>query len=77
MKSNPKNLMNIHLGDCVQIQDAQDVFQVIGIDDKHKRCWIRRWPLIPSGCPVFEIPLKQIVPPEELSAKYEVNSSLK
>ena len=53
--------MNLHPGDCVQIQDGQDLFQIIGIDDKHNRCWIRRWPLIASGCPVFEVPMKQII----------------
>ncbi len=52
--------MDLHQGDCVQLLSSQDLFQVIGIDDEHEKCWVRRWPLLPKGSPVFEIPIKQI-----------------
>ena len=52
---------SIHQGDCVHIRDDQDLFQVIGIDNSHQKCWVRRWPLLPHGSPVFEISVKQIV----------------
>ncbi len=51
---------DVHQGDCVQIQSSEDLFQVIGVDSEHERCWIRRWPLLPKGSPVFEIPIQQI-----------------
>ena len=52
--------MELHQGDCVQLLRSQDLFQVIGIDDKHEKCWVRRWPLLPKGSPVFEISMEQI-----------------
>ena len=39
------------------------LFQVIGIDGDHDRCWVRQWPLKPQGSPVFEVPLNQISSP--------------
>ena len=53
--------MDLHQGDCIQLVDSRDLFQVIGIDDCHDRCWVRRWPLqAAGGSHVFEISLGQI-----------------
>ena len=52
--------MELHQGDCIQLQRSEDLFQVIGIDDEHEKCWVRRWPLLPKGSPVFEISMQQI-----------------
>ena len=52
--------MELHQGDCIQLQRSEELFQVIGIDDLHERCWVRRWPLLPKGSPVFEISMQQI-----------------
>ncbi|MBT02029.1 hypothetical protein CL643_02850 [bacterium] len=52
--------MTIHHGDCVQLVSDEGLFQVIGIDDQQKKCWLRRWPLPPKGSPVFEISIQQI-----------------
>tara|TARA_B100000700_G_scaffold187120_1_gene206214 strand:+ start:264 stop:434 length:171 start_codon:yes stop_codon:yes gene_type:complete len=52
--------MELHQGDCVQLLKSEDLFQVIGIDDEHEKCWVRRWPLLPKGSPVFEISMQQI-----------------
>ena len=52
---------NINQGDCVQLKDDNQLFQVIGIDNNHNKCWIRRWPLLTNGSPVFEVPTNQIV----------------
>ena len=53
-------MSELHQGDCVHILSSKELFQVIGVDTEHKKCWLRRWPLLPKGSPVFEIPLKQI-----------------
>ncbi len=54
-------IMNLHQGDCVNLRSDEGTFQVIGIDDQHARCWVRRWPIEPKGgSPVFEISLEQI-----------------
>jgi hypothetical protein len=49
-------------GDCVRIQADDQLYQVIGIDDRHDRCWLRRWPLTRQGSEVFEISLQQVRP---------------
>ncbi len=61
-KKGNKQLEAINQGDCISLVDKKDLFQVIGIDNKHKRCWVRKWPLHPHGSPVFEISIKQISP---------------
>jgi len=38
------------------------LYQVISIDDRHDRCWVRRWPLARHGSEVFEISLQQVRP---------------
>ncbi|WP_320674793.1 hypothetical protein [Prochlorococcus sp. MIT 1341] len=53
-------VMDLHQGDCVQLTTSDDLFQVIGVDDHHNRCWLRRWPLLPKGSPVFEVSMKHI-----------------
>lgn len=53
--------MSIHQGDCVNLDTDNATYQVIGVDDEHQRCWVRRWPLeTATGSPVFEISLDHI-----------------
>ena len=53
--------MDLHQGDCIQLVDSSELFHVIGIDDCHDRCWVRRWPLqAAGGSHVFEVSLRQI-----------------
>ena len=48
-------------GDCVRLDSAgEQLYQVIGVDDRHNRCWVRRWPLARQGSQVFEISLQQV-----------------
>ncbi len=54
------NLENLTQGDCVQLLEEESLFQVVGIDSEHEKCWVRRWPLAQTGCPVFEISIQQI-----------------
>jgi hypothetical protein len=46
----------------VQIDTDQQLYQVISIDDRQGRCWLRRWPLARHGSEVFEISLQQLRP---------------
>ncbi|MFM7269930.1 MAG: hypothetical protein ACKOZT_15340 [Cyanobium sp.] len=39
---------------------AEQLYQVIGVDQRGDRCWLRRWPLARHGSPVFEVPLHQL-----------------
>tara|TARA_Y100001968_G_scaffold92963_1_gene83582 strand:+ start:223 stop:450 length:228 start_codon:yes stop_codon:yes gene_type:complete len=51
---------NINQGDCVYLNNQEELFQVLGIDNAYEKCWVREWPLNPNGSPVFEIPIKQV-----------------
>ncbi len=51
---------DLHQGDCIQLITGETLFQVIGVDEKHQRCWVRHWPLLPKGSPVFEVSIQQI-----------------
>ena len=51
---------NINQGDCVYLKNQEELFQVLGIDNSHKKCWVREWPLNQNGSPVFEISIKQV-----------------
>tara|TARA_Y100001968_G_scaffold270111_1_gene261169 strand:- start:193 stop:411 length:219 start_codon:yes stop_codon:yes gene_type:complete len=53
---------NINQGDCVYLKNQKELFQVLGIDNSYKKCWVREWPLNPNGSPVFEISIKQVSP---------------
>ena len=53
---------NINQGDCVHLENEQELFQVLGIDNSYEKCWVREWPLNPNGSPVFEISIKQVSP---------------
>ncbi|MEB3331991.1 MAG: hypothetical protein VKI83_05825 [Synechococcaceae cyanobacterium] len=55
-------------GDCVRLapglgEDPAQLDQVIGIDEGHDRCWLRRCPLARPGSAVFEFPLQQVEAP--------------
>ena len=54
------SLGSLRQGDCIKLLNEESQFQVIGIDNKHKKCWVRQWPILPSGSPVFEISIQQI-----------------
>ncbi len=53
-------MLSLRQGDCVQLISDEGPFQVIGVDTRHEKCWIRKWPLLPNGSPVFEISIGQI-----------------
>ena len=62
-QSESRSVMKLHQGDCITLRTDAGLFQVIGIDGDHGRCWVRQWPLKSQGSPVFEVPLNQITPP--------------
>ena len=53
---------NINQGDCVYLNNQEELFQVLGIDNSYEKCCVRKWPLNPNGSPVFEISIKQVSP---------------
>ena len=61
-KSRKEVAKNINQGDCVYLKNQEELFQVLGIDNAYKKCWVRKWPLNPNGSPVFEISINQLSP---------------
>jgi len=61
-KARKEKEKNINQGDCVYLNNQEELFQVIGIDNAYEKCWVREWPLNPNGSPVFEISIKQVSP---------------
>ena len=61
-KTKKETEKNINQGDCVYLNNQEELFQVLGIDNAYEKCWVRKWPLNPNGSPVFEISIKQISP---------------
>ena len=61
-KAKKETEKNINQGDCVFLNNKEELFQVLGIDNAYEKCWVRQWPLHPNGSPVFEISIKQISP---------------
>ncbi|MFN7227631.1 MAG: hypothetical protein ACK5UG_01100 [Synechococcaceae cyanobacterium] len=56
-------------GDCIRLTAADQadgallvdgVYQVIGLNERTDRCWLRRWPIARHGSPVFELSLRQL-----------------
>ncbi len=52
--------MSLHQGDCIHLASDSNLYQVIAVDPPHDRCWVRRWPLVRGGSPVFEVSLQQV-----------------
>ena len=59
-KTRKEKTENINQGDCVHLNNKEELFQVLGIDNSYQKCWVREWPLNPNGSPVFEISIKQV-----------------
>ena len=59
-KARKETKKNINQGDCVYLENQEELFQVLGIDNAYEKCWVREWPLNPNGSPVFEISIKQV-----------------
>ena len=60
-KFNPNDLCkNLYKGACVKIKNSQKTFQVIGINQKSKVCWIREWPFALEVHKTFSLEINQI-----------------
>ena len=59
-KARKETEKNINQGDCVYLNNQEELFQVLGIDNAYEKCWVRKWPLNPNGSPVFEISINQV-----------------
>ena len=51
---------NLYKGACVKIKNNNKTFQVIGINQDKKICWIREWPIDCNSRKTFVLEISQI-----------------
>ena len=50
----------LYKGACVKIKNSKKTFQVIGLDQENKMCWLREWPLNSESKKSFALQIKEI-----------------
>ena len=61
--NNIKRANNIKIGKCIKIKNSKKTFQIVGLNDKRKICWVREWPIKNSAHITFELSVKNILIP--------------
>ena len=64
---------NIKIGKCIKIKNSKKIFQIVGLNDKRKICWVREWPIKNSAHATFQISVNNILIPAIYSFKKEDN----
>ena len=52
---------NLYKGACVRIKNNNNTFQVIGINQSKKICWVREWPFNCNSKKTFTLEISQII----------------
>ena len=51
---------NLYKGACVKIKNNINTFQVIGLNQEKKICWVREWPFNCNSKKTFALNISQI-----------------
>ena len=51
---------NLYKGACVKIKDNINTFQVIGLNQDKRICWVREWPFDCNSKKTFALEISQI-----------------
>ena len=51
---------NLYKGACVKIKNNNNTFQVIGLNQEKKICWVREWPFNCNSKKTFALNINQI-----------------
>ena len=51
---------NLYKGACVKIKNNNNTFQVIGLNQEKKICWVREWPFDCNSKKTFALNISQI-----------------
>ena len=60
---NFKGANNIKIGKCIKIKNSKKIFQIVGLNDKRKICWVREWPIKNSDHVTFQLSVNNILTP--------------
>jgi len=66
---NSKKVNNIKIGNCIKIKNSKKIFQIVGLNNKRKICWIREWPIKNSAHGTFQLSVNNILIPTIYSFK--------
>ena len=64
---------NIKIGKCIKIKNSKKTFQIVGLNDKRKICWVREWPIKNSAHVTFQLSVNNILIPTIYSFKKKDN----
>ena len=71
---NFKGENNIKIGKFIKIKNSKKIFQIVGLNDKRKICWLREWPIKKSAYVTFQVSVNNILIPTIYSFKKKDNS---
>ena len=58
---NFKGENNIKIRKCIKIKNSKKIFQIVGLNDKRKICWVREWPIKNSAHVTFQLSVNNIL----------------
>ena len=64
---------NIKIGKCIKIKNSKKTFQIVGLNNKRKICWVREWPIKNSSHFTFQLSVKNILIPTIYGLKNKDN----
>ena len=70
---NFKGANNIKIGKCIKIKNSKKIFQIVGLNDKRKICWVREWPIKNSAHITFQLSVNNILIPTIYTFKEKDN----
>ena len=70
---NFKGANNIKIGKYIKIKNSKKIFQIVGLNDKRKICWVREWPIKNSAYITFQLSVNNILIPTIYSLKKKDN----
>ena len=72
---NFKGANNIKIGKCIKIKNSKKIFQIVGLNDKRKLCWVREWPIKTSDHVTFQVSVNNILIPTIYSLRKDNGKS--
>jgi len=70
---NIKGANNIKIGKCIKIKNSKKTFQIVGLNNKRKICWVREWPIKNSVHATFQLSVNNILIPPIYGLKNKDN----
>ena len=72
---NFKRASNIKIGKFIKIKNSKKIFQIVGLNDKRKLCWVREWPIKNSDHVTFQVSVNNILIPTIYSLRKDNGKS--